>query len=447
MKILNQALLKFTRPDWRRDPELALIDTIIEQHSEFISIIASDVIGSDGEKQFGRKDSPTVEQVMRAAIFKELKTLNYRDLEYAQADSRVCGVFIKLDDRRPFSFQVWQKYISRIKAENLHRLIVEINKIAIGEGYEDLERVRIDTTVIESNIHHPTNNALVWDCIKDAHRLLSQLAEKEGIKVRDYTKGAKSNYFKINNTKADKRTALFKKQLTLFAKSINQVRKFAKKKGYSSLGSIGLVTTLEELLPLMGQVYQMTERKEIKGEKVPNDQKIFSIYEKHTDIIVKGAREVEFGHKVILTDSKSRLILDCEVLKGNPNDKTLFMPTMERVSKAYGRSPKHAVSDGGFADKANQEKARKQGLINIVFNKVTGNMSNLVSSKRMETLLKKWRSGIEASISNLKRGFDIFRCMWKGWGHFCSKVMWSVLGYNIRVLTSLLMGQLVPPKA
>lgn len=444
MKILNQALLKFTRPDWRRDPELALIDIIIEQHSEFLSIVASDVMGSDGEKQFGRKDSPSVEQVMRAAIFKELKSLNYRDLEYAQADSRVCGVFIKLDDRKPFSFQVWQKYISQIKAENLHRLIVEINKIAIHEGFEDLERVRTDTTVIESNIHYPTNQALVWDCTKEAHRLLSQLAEKEGIKVRDYTKGAKSTFFKINNSKADKRVILFKKQLMLFAKSISQVGKFAKKKDYSSLKTIGIIAALQELLPLMEQVYQMTERKQIKGEKVPNDQKVFSIYEKHTDIIVKGGRQVEFGHKVILTDSKSGLILDCGVLKGNPSDKTLFMPAMERVSKEYGRTPKHAVTDGGFADKANHEKASKHGLINIVFNKVTPNMSNIVSSKRMETMLKKWRSGIEACISNLKRGFDISRCTWKGWEHFCSKVMWSVLGYNIRVLTRSVMGQLTP---
>ena len=442
VKLLNQALLKFTRPDWRRDPELAIVDTILEQHPEFLTIIATDLKGNGSEKQFGRKDSPTVEQVMRAAIFKELKGLGYRELEYAQADSRVCGVFIKLDERNPFSFQVWQKYISLIKSENLQKLIVEINRLAINEGLEDLERVRSDATVIESNIHHPTNNALVWDCIKEAHRLLVQLAGKEGIKVRDYTKGAKTNYFKINNTKADKRTLLFKKQLTLFTKSINQVHKFAKKKDYCFPESIGLLFTLKELLPLMRQVYQMTERKEINGEKVPNDEKIFSIYERHTDIIVKGAREVEFGHKVVLTDCKSGLILDCEVLKGNPNDTTLFIPSLERVTSEYGVIPKNATADGGFASLANQKMAKEKGLVNIVFNKVTRNMRNLVSSKKMETILKKWRSGIEASISNLKRGFEISRCLWKGWEHFCSKVMWSVLGYNIRVLTKLVFNQL-----
>lgn len=439
MQLLSASLLKFTRPDWRRDSELALIDTILEQHPHLLSIIAPDVMGSDAvDKPFGRKDSPSVEQVMRAAIFKELKGLTYRELEYAQADSRVCGVFIKLNERKPFSFQLWQKYISRLTSQNLHRLLVEINKIALIEGLEDLERIRTDTTVVESNIHFPTNNALVWDCIKEAHRLLAQLAEKEGISYRDYSKGAKSNYFKINYAKADKRVVLFNKQLMLFTKTINQVNKFVKKKACNSLESIRLLLALEQLLPLMKQVYQMSERKEIRGEKVPNDEKVFSIYEKHTDIIVKGSREVEFGHKVVLTDSKSGLILDCEVLKGNPNDKTLFIPAMERIITQYEVSPKHATADGGFASQANQQQAKAKGLINIVFNKVNPNMSNLSSSKRMETLLKKWRSGIEACISNLKRGFNISRCRWKGWEHFCAKVMWSVLGYNIRVLTSLI---------
>lgn len=442
MKILNEACLKFTRPDWRRDPELGLFDTLLEHHPELLDIVYQDITLGKGDAQLGRKDSPSVEQVMRAAIFKELKGLDYRGLEYAQADSKVCGVFLKLDERKPFSFQLWQKYISRISNESLSKLLEQINQIAISEGLEDLETVRTDTTTVESNIHYPTNSALVWDGIKEAHRLLSKLAETEDIKVRDYTKGAKSNHFKITNTKGDKRTALFKAQLNQFAKSINQVHKFVKKKDYQSLEGIGLIVELKELLPLMQQIYNMTERKEIKGEKVPNDEKLFSIYERHTDIIVKGSRQVTFGHKVSLTDSKSGLILDCEVLRGNPNDAALFEPTMNRIIDTYGISPKNVTADGGYATKENLENSRSKGFVNLVFNKIKGSMANICSSKKVETMLKKWRSGVEAAISNLKRGFSIFRCNWKGWEHFQSKVMWSVLAYNIRVFTGLLIDRL-----
>jgi len=192
----------------------------------------------------------------------------------------------------------------------------------------------------------------------------------------------------------------------------------------------------------MEQVYSMTQRKQIEGKPVPNDEKLFSIYELHTDIIVKGGREVLFGHKVNLTDGKGKLILDCEILKGNPSDSQLFGDTLERIKKNYGETPKSIAADGGYASKANLGKAANMGLTNVVFNKVVGSMKNLVSSKNMQTRLKKWRSGIEASISNLKRGFNISRCNWKGWENFQSKVLWSVIAYNIRVMTGSLIAKM-----
>jgi IS5 family transposase len=442
MKLFNNLTLKFQRSDWSKNPELGLIDTVLVQNPELVRLLSNEISKGGKSSDFGRKDTPSVEQIVRAAIYKEFKSLTYRELEYSQSDSRICATFIKLDERKPYSFQVWQKYISKISKDSLQGFLVKLNQVAIAEGLEDLSAIRTDSTVIEANIHYPTNNSLVWDCIKEAHRILTHLADKEGIKVRDYRKAAKSNHFKINNSKADKRVALFKKQLDIFTRSINQVNKFVKKKGYHTIESHGLVSALKELIPLMGQVYAMTERKEVKGEVVPNDEKIFSIYERHTDIIVKGKREVQFGHKVNLADGRSKLILDCEVLKGNPSDSKLFNPTIDRIKSNYGRSPKSVAADGGYASKANQQIAIDQGLVNVVFNKVVGSMKNLVSSKNMQTRLRKWRSGIEATISNLKRGFNISRCNWKGWENFQSKVLWSVIAYNIRVMTGLVVAKL-----
>jgi IS5 family transposase len=442
MQLYNDLMLKFERPNWSSNPELGLIDTILEGNPRLIQLLSRDIVKGVKYSDFGRKDTPTVEQIVRAAIYKEFKSLTYRDLEYAQTDSRICATFIGVDELRPYSYQVWQKYISKIGKEALQEFLVELNKIAIEAGLEDLASIRTDSTVVESNIHHPTNNSLVWDCIKEAHRLLNRLAEKEDIKVRDYRKAAKSNHFKINNSLADKRTSLFVRQLNIFTRSIKQVDKFVKKKDYQTIESLVWVNCLRELHPLMQQVYSMTKRKEVKGEVVANSEKIFSIYERHTDIIVKGKREVEFGHKINLTDGRSKLILDCQVLKGNPSDSHLFNPAIDRIGEFYEKFPKNIAADGGYASKANQQKAADQGLINIVFNKIVGSMKNLVSSKNMQTRLRKWRSGIEATISNLKRGFDISRCNWKGWEHFCSKVFWSVIGYNIRVMTGLLVAQI-----
>jgi len=192
----------------------------------------------------------------------------------------------------------------------------------------------------------------------------------------------------------------------------------------------------------MNRVYDFTYRKEILGEQVPNDEKIFSIYELHTDIIIKGQREIQFGHKINLASGKSNLILDCQVLKGNPSDKDLFIPTLDRVIYNYEIIPKNSTTDGGYACLSNLNAAKEVGIKNIVFNKVVGSMQNIVSSKYMETKLKRFRSTIEAVISNVKRGFNLYVCNWKGWEHFEAKVLWSVLAYNFRVLTSLIMASI-----
>src|SRR5512139_4348281 len=103
MKILNDLRLKLEKPNWALDPELALIDTILNENPRLYEIIAPDIMDLNKSGERGRQDSPTVEPVVRAALYKELKKLNYRELGYAQEDSRICGSFLKLGGRAPFS--------------------------------------------------------------------------------------------------------------------------------------------------------------------------------------------------------------------------------------------------------------------------------------------------------------------------------------------------------
>jgi IS5 family transposase len=448
MKILNELKLKFEKPIWALAPELALVDTILNENPRLYEIVAPDIMELNKSSTVGRQDSPTVEQVVRAALYKEMKKLDYRELEYAQEDSRICGVFIKLEGRSPFSFEVFQKYISRIRSERLRALMVEINRIMMGEeGIEDGRSLRTDSTVVETDIHYPTNNSLIWDCMKTSHRLLKKLEETGKIKkVRNYRKQGKKNEFKINNTKnKEKREELFKKQLKLFRMSIKQVKKVLEDIVVGpDLGVLSILSELKGLLPKMEKVYDISYRHELLGESVPNGEKIFSIYEDHTDIIVKGSREVAFGHKVNLATGRSNLILDCEITDGNPKDSTLYEGVLERVRNDYGIRPRDMVTDGGYASLRNQEKAKEYGIVNIVLNKIVGSLKNVVSSVQMETRLKKWRSGMEAVVSNLKRGFHLFRCEWKGRNHFDAKVLWSVIAYNIRVITCLMVEKLTP---
>jgi len=448
LKLLNDLKLQFEKELWALSPELAVMDTILNQQPEIYEMVKNDITMGEEGSSFGRQDKPTVEQIVRAAIYKEMKSLTYRELEYAQHDSRMCSIFIKLDDRKPFSFKAYQKYISRISGESLNNVMIAINKIAIGEGLEDGKSIRTDSTVVETNIHYPTNNSLVWDCIKTIDRLLKKLKDSGvQIKPRSYRKQAKKNHYKINNTKKkEEREEEFKKQLKLLRSSINQAeRAFTAMLPKTIAGWIeaqAVIKELRELLPKAEKVYDITWRHEILGESVPNKEKIFSIFEDHTDIVVKGGREVEFGHKVNLAGGRSNLILDCRILDGNPADASIYGDVIDRIHENYGIIPRNIVTDGGYPSTANARIAQEKGIINIVFNKIKGSLKNIVRSKNMETRLKKWRSGIEAVISNLKRGYELFRCEWKTRARFDAKVYWNVIVYNIRVMTGALLAKM-----
>jgi IS5 family transposase len=446
MKLYEAWKLKFEHPDWKRHPELGMFDTILEKNPQLIEIVASDINKMTKASNYGRGDSPSVEQIVRAAILKELKGYDYRELETALYDSRICEHFVKVNPVKPYSFQVMQKYISNISDSTLSKLMVEINKIAIDEGLEEIEKFREDSTVVETNIHYPTNNSLVWDCIKESHRLLTHLQKEIGtLGCENYCKEGKKTYFKINvSKKEDERVELFRKQLGLFLECINQVSNIVKKKlEYgANIKVMGIFIALEDLLPLMEIVYDMTYGREILGEQVDNNDKIFSIYELHTDIIVKGRREVKFGHKVDIGTGGSNLILTCTILEENKSDVELFKPTIEELKANYDIIPKSVATDGGYASGKNKDFAVKEGIRNVVFNKITKSMKNAVENPFIEAELKSWRSGIEAVISNLKRGFNLKRCTWKGLAHFKQKVYWSIIAYNIRVMTGHMLRQM-----
>lgn len=445
MKIFNRLTLKFEQPEWITDPELALFDEILNEYPCICELIKDDILKISNNNDRGRQDSPTVEQVLRSAIYKEMRKLTYRDLEYAEKDSKICEHFLKLEGREPFSYQVLQKYISSISGESLKKVLVEINKIAMAEGMENLKsikRIRLDTTVVETDIHYPTNNHLVWDSIRKLDRQLKQIAQAHKRKYRSTIKQAKKNFFKINVEKKDeKRQEVFEEQLKLLMSLIKLGDSIIGKCATHENEIADLLLELEDMLKVSRQVHDVAYRHQILKEKVSSHEKVVSIFERHTDIIVKGNREVKFGHKVSIATNKSNLILDCEVIKGNPKDTELFIAPLERIKYLYHKEIESVATDGGYASQSNLETAKhKLGIKNIVFNKIVGTMKSIAQSKTLETQLKKWRSGIEAVISNVKRGFDLRRCTWKGDEHFDAKVLWSVIGYNIRVISGFMLN-------
>jgi IS5 family transposase len=203
----------------------------------------------------------------------------------------------------------------------------------------------------------------------------------------------------------------------------------------------GLAKKLEEAVGILTRVIRQTERRVLRGEAVPSGEKVVSFFEEHTDIIVKGSRETQYGHKVFLTGGRTGMILDCVIERGNPNDAVLFPLLLDRQEEFYDRVPRQVSADGGFASQENLREAKSRGIQDVAFAKRKGlSVLEMVKSSWVYKQLKNFRAGIEANISRLKRSFGFSRCDWTGWLGFQQYVWSSLVSYNLLVLARLKMA-------
>lgn len=439
MTLPENLSIKLNNGLWRNFPSLAVVDEILISNPSIVEIVRGDIEKGLKLNGKGRGDSPSVDQVLRSALYKELRGVEYRELARHIVDSRICERFIGLKPGQSLKKSALQDYISKISSENLELVMIAMNKVAITWGLEELSAVRGDTTVVQTNVHYPTNASLVWDSIKKASDLLIKINKRldGGAKKKDYEilrGAAKKYYYEINVSQRAAHKDLFVSCLAILSTFIKEIKLNLLDHDIRNVLLKKELNSLQNFLPLAQRVYKNACQHELEGKKVPNEEKLFSIYETHTDIIVKGQRDVLFGHKVLFASGKSNLILDCDIPRGNPVDSDLTVEEVQRIKENYNRTPAEAAFDGGFASKANIVALQKLGVKQIVFNKTVGSMQNIADSADSELKLKKWRAGMEAVISNIKRGFDLVRCTWRGWEHFKAKVFWSVIGYNARTM-------------
>ena len=180
------------------------------------------------------------------------------------------------------------------------------------------------------------------------------------------------------------------------------------------------------------RVIEQTERRVIQGERVPSSDKLVSLFEPHTDIIVKGFRDVQYGHKINLSSEVSGFITALTIEEGNPGDKTLFLPILDFHGAVLGKLPRSVVADGGYASQANVAAGRAMGLKHVVFHKPVGvSLTAMGVKSKTFNALRHFRAGVEGNISELKRAFTAAKAKWKGHDGFKAFVWASVLSYNL----------------
>ena len=425
--------------------ELQAMSAWLDEHRELLDWVAGD-LRTRPVQATGRKGL-SAETVLRCAILKQYRQLSYDELEFCLLDSMSCQSFARLTTGWLPKKAALHRVISAVSDTTWERINQCLLHNAKQAKVEKGEMLRIDSTVTDAPIHAPSDSTLLWDSVRVMVRLLEWAAElADGVTVVHYCNHqrlAKKRMRAIQYTRgADKRARLYRELLEVTEKSVGYIEEAAMTLHVAQaslpLDYAAWRSQWAHFEPLIRRVIEQTERRVLGGESVPSRDKVVSIFEEHTDIIVKGSRAVQYGHKLNVSTGRSALILDVVIEQGNPADAERLVPMLDRHIAHYGKAPRQMAADGGYASLGNLTEAKARGVSDVVFHKKCGlKMEAMAKSPWVYRKLRNFRAGIEAGISCLKRAYGLGRCSWKGWVHFKAYVWSSVVAHNLALFVRL----------
>jgi IS5 family transposase len=430
--------------DHPQSRELEVISAIIDANPIICDHILQDLNRGKSETQRAGAKGMSAEQVLRCMIIKVLFSFTYEELAFHIVDSQCLRWFclIGIADEG-FKKSALNRNIRVISDQSWEMINRDILGYAQQEGIEKGRKVRTDCTCVESNIHKPFDSTLLGDCVRVLTRLMEHSRDELGIKVAfsNHNRRAKRRVLNIMNAKGKKqRKAAYVDLLHIAGKVLGYANKAAEtiKNCVVAPAAAALYAEINHYAELTEKVIDQAHRRMVLDQKVAAADKVVSIFEPHTDVIVKDRRDTIFGHKICLTGGASNLILDCLIVEGNPADSALAIPMLDRQKQIYGRYPLKVSFDGGFASKDNlvQAKAAPRRIKDVCFAKKRGlKETDMCRSEYVYQRLRRFRAGIESGISWLKRSMGLARCMWKGWHGFKSYVWSSIVAANLLTLS------------
>jgi len=417
------------------------ISQVLDENPKILDLVHEDLKRlSDGDGD-GRGGDYTSENILRALIVQHLEGLPYRDAVIRIGSDPFLQDFLRMRKRAVMDFTFLSRCFCAMKPTTWKRVNKALAQSGVAAGAVSTPVIRADTTAVETNIHYPTDASLLWDTWRVASRLLKRAREIDPASCphRFHDRKIKRLYFYVTRympSKSKHRQRRVKKNFrTLIERTAwivgisREFRRLAGSSGGAALTEVAL--ELKAYLPAMETIVAVARRAQLEGETVPASDRVFSLFEQHTELIKRGRRRkpVEFGHKVLLCQTPEKFISDYEVYEKQQPDCDLTESVIQRHEKLFGTKPKVLAADKGFYPA--QEK----------FAQLAEQLDMLAIPRRVQDyadkLLAHWqafRAGIEGTISGLKRAFRLVRCYFKGFSGFQRAIGLGVFCHNLIVL-------------
>ena len=450
-------ILKLTN---EMDPILVQIDRLLDDE-ELYQLIRNDLAGRFPKTEVTGRNSTPVEVILRMLSVKRLYRLSYEQTEYQVRDSLVLRQFCRVYLQDVPDDTTLIRWSALVQPKTLEQFNQRVTQLAAQLKVTRGRKMRTDGTVVETNIHPPSDSSLLADSVKVIGRTLSRakqvldeqvelgqevfrnrirsvrrLARQVGEAMRRGGERAKtegkSAYRKL--IRATEATIEQAQQVlpVLQKQTTDQAKKLAQ--------------TLETFIPRAQQVVTQTVRRVLHQEKMPASEKIVSIFEPHTDIIRrnKAHKPTEFGHKVWLDEVDGGIVTRWDVLSGNPRacteqsecDDRQWLPSLDHHIERFGKAPQQASGDRGVHSPANERQARERGVQHVILPQPGRRSEERRQHERQAWFVRgrKWHVGVEGRISVLKRCHELDRCRDHAQDGFEKWVGWGVITANLRTI-------------
>ena len=414
-------------PDWLRE-----IDTLLEDEAVIETVARGLEARWPQSRRRGRPGTPA-EVALRMLILKHLFDWSYDDLEREVRANLVYRAFTRIDaDEVPDAKTILKiaQALGPEVIEQLHRQVIEVAKRA---GVTHGRRFRIDTTVVETNVHYPTDSSLLQDGVRVLTRTMQRasaaLGDRRGrIRDRRRSVGRRGLIIGRQARSPETRDALVRSYRQLMATTRAVVRDAAtmvRRITHRIRRVPAVVATtltqarrrLQEMQPLIARVLAQTRARLLGGDTHVAD-KVLSVFEPHTEAIRKGkiAKPTEFGKLVTIQESEHQIITAYEVHATRPADMTLWTPALDRHIEVFGRAPDIAAADRGFSSAKNEDAAVARGVRRVILPRQGRTTAARRAYERQRWFRRgqRWRVGCEGRISVLKRRHGLRRCRYHG---------------------------------
>lgn len=416
------------------------ISQVLDDAPEILDLVHGDLkkLSEGGAK--GRESDFTSESLLRALVVMMVEGLSYRETVVRIAESDFLQDFIRTRKKAVMDHTFLNRAFKAVRPATWQRVNRALGQRSVESEAVDPSVIRVDTTVVETNIHWPTDSSLLWDTWRVASRIMRRGRDvlPESCPHRFHDRKIKRLHLRItrySSSTSKKRQRQVDRDFRMLIQRVTWIVGIAEAfcqftKAYPSLELTGLGLELEGYLAAMRKVVDQATRR-ASGETVPAAERVFSIFEPHTELIKRGRRQkpIEFGHAILLCQTAEKFITDYEAYEHRPADCDLTETIIDRHEDLFGGPPEVLAGDKGFCPDGETVEQLEERVDTLA---IPRRMRDFADATM--TAWQSFRAGIEGTISGLKRAFRLARCYFRTFKSFQASIGLGVFCHNLIVL-------------